>query len=163
MLSLAYVRNTDDPEGIARVALEYLGHAAGSLSDWAPVSTLMAGDEAGVFTLPEEGDLVVVGFLNGDRNAPIVLGAIWNGAQRPPADAITERRFVSRTGHSLTLSDGDADGIILEDSHANRIVMNAEGITIETNGALTIRVGGDTVFETAGESTHTASTLKLNP
>lgn len=163
MLSLAYVRNTDDPEGIARVAVEYLGHAAGSLSDWAPVSTVMAGHESGVFTMPEEGDLVVVGFLNGDRNAPVVLGSIWNGSQHPPNDAITERCFVSRNGHSLTLSDGNDDGILLEDSHANRIVMNAKGITIETEGTLTIKVAGDTLFETSGEATHIASTLKLNP
>ncbi|NBD30718.1 MAG: hypothetical protein GVY31_11860 [Alphaproteobacteria bacterium] len=163
MLKLAYVRDNADPDGMARILVEYLGHDAEARSDWMPVATPLAGDEAGLFVLPEVGDMVAVGFVNGDINRPIMLGAIWNGAQTPPAEAHTERRFVSRTGHSITLSDGDDDGITLADTHDNIITMNADGITIETAGDLTITVGGDTTFETGGEATHTASTIKLNP
>lgn len=163
MLRLAYVRDNEDAEGQARVIVEYLGHEAGSSSGWAPVATPLAGNEAGIFVLPEIGDMVAVGFVNGDLNHPIVLGAIWNGAQAPPPGSYTERRFVSRTGHAITLSDGDDDGITLEDTHDNKIVMNADGITLETQGNLTITVAGDTTIATDGEATHTASTIKLNP
>lgn len=163
MLKLAYVRDNEDPDGMARVVLEYLGHDAEARSDWAPVATPLAGNESGLFTLPEVGDMVAVGFINADINQPIVMGAIWNGAQLPPADSYTERRFVSRNGHSLTLSDGDDDGITLQDTHDNKIIMNAEGITIETPATLTIKVGKNTIFETDGEATHSASTIKLNP
>ncbi len=163
MLRLAYVRDNEDPDAMARVRVEYLGHQAGTLSDWVPVITPLAGDDAGLFVLPEVDDVVAVGFLNGDQNYPLVLGAIWNGAQAPPARTPTERRFVSRSGHSLTFSDGEDDSITLQDTHNNRIIMNADGITIETEGALKISVGGDTTFETSGEATHSAATISLNP
>ena len=41
--------------------------------------------------------------------------------------------------------------------------MNADGISIETKGDLNISVDGQTTFETRGEATHTAATIKLNP
>jgi uncharacterized protein involved in type VI secretion and phage assembly len=163
MLRLAYVRDNEDPDALARVMVEYLGHDAESRSDWMPMATPMAGDEGGLFMFPEVGDMVAVGFVNGDQNQPIVLGAIWNGAQAPPAESYTERRIVSRTGHAITLSDGDDDGIILQDTHDNMITMNADGITIETRGDLTINVAGNTTIATEGEAEHTASTIKLNP
>lgn len=163
MIRLAFVRDNADPDNLGRVTLEYLGHEGGAVSDWAHMATPFAGDEAGFFALPEDGDLVAVGFTNGDLNQPIVLGALWNGTQAPPAEASTERRFVSRNGHALTLSDGDDDGIILEDAHENKIVMNADGITISTGGDLKFEVTGATEMTTEGEATITASTIKLNP
>ena len=163
MLRLAYVRDVEDPNGQARIKVEYLGHDSGSESDWMPVSTPLAGDAAGFFTLPEVDDMVVVAFINGDLDHPVMLGALWNGAQTPPADANTERRFVSRTGHALTLSDGDDDGITMADTHGNRIVMNADGVTIETGGDLVLKASGNTTVDTGGEATHTATTIKLNP
>lgn len=163
MLRLAYVRQTEDEGQMGRVTLEYFNHEGAAESDWAPMATVMAGDGVGLFAMPEDGDIVAVGFVNGDLNQPIVLGAIWHGAAKAPAEKPTERRFVSRNGHAITLSDGDDDGIILEDTHKNRIVMNADGITIETEGNLVLTVGGDTTFETSGEATHKASTIKLNP
>lgn len=162
MFKLAYVRE-NDPDGLALVKVEFLGHDTDSLSDWVPVVSPLAGAEAGLYVMPEIDDMVVVGFLNGDRNQPIVMGAIWNGAQTPPANAYTERVFKSRTGHLIALSDGDDDGITLLDTHENKIVMNKDGITLETKGDLKLSVAGDTVFETSGEATHTASTIKLNP
>jgi len=162
MLRLAYVRAADE-ERMGQTVLEFMGNDTDTRTDFAPMATPMAGDQGGLFAMPEEGDVVAVGLINGDPSQPVVLGALWHGGQTPPAEAATERRFVSRTGHALTLSDGDDDGIIIEDTHANKIVMNADGITIETSGALNIKVGGDTVIATSGEATHTASTIKLNP
>lgn len=162
MLKLAYVRE-NDPDGLAQIKAEFMGHTRGTLTDWMPVVTALAGDQAGFYVMPEVGDIVVIGFLNGDDNQPVVMGAIWNGAQAPPANDPRERRFVSRNGHAITLSDGEDDGITLQDTHDNRVVMNADGITIETAGDLRITVAGETTFETNGEATHTASTIKLNP
>lgn len=163
MLRLAHVRDTQDPEERARVRVEYVGQVGTDLSDWMPVVTPFAGDGAGLQLMPEPEDMVVIGFLNGDRDSPVMLGALWPGTQAPPARETTERRLVSRNGHSLTLSDGKADGIVLEDAHGNRLVMSKDGIQIESKGALTLTVSKDTVFETSGEATIMASTLKLNP
>ncbi|NCO86108.1 MAG: hypothetical protein GW886_05715 [Rhodobacterales bacterium] len=163
MLRLARVTDTEDSDKLGRIRVSYLGHEDAAESDWVHVVTPMAGDEGGIFFMPEAGDIVVVGALDGDLNRGVVLGALWSGMQKPPADAATERRIVSRTGHAITLSDGDDDGITLEDSHGNRIVMNADGISITTDKDLTIKVGGATTFETTGEATIKGSTINLNP
>lgn len=163
MIRLGFITDTSDPENMGRVKLEYLGHEAGAESDWMLIVTPLAGDETGFFTMPEVGDLVAVGFINGDLNSPLMLGALWNGDQKPPSDQPTERRFVSRNKHSITLSDGDDDGITLEDSHGNKIVMNKDGISLSTDKDLKIKVGGKTEFETSGEATFKASTIALNP
>lgn len=163
MIRLAYVIDVDDPDQLGRIKLEYLGHEPGAQSDWAMVVTPMAGDETGFFTMPEVGDLVAVGFVYGDLNMPLMLGALWNGAQKPPSQDPKERRFVSRNKHALTLSDGDDDGITLEDAHGNKIVMNKDGITISTDKDLKITVGGKTSFETSGQATFKGATIELNP
>ncbi|MEL7097508.1 MAG: phage baseplate assembly protein V [Pseudomonadota bacterium] len=157
------VKPEDNEKKAGQAKLSFLGNTDGTTTQMVPLATPMAGDKGGLFVMPEVGDTVVVGFVNGDASQPVILGAIWKGDQTPPAEAETERRFVSRTGHALTLSDGDDDGIIIEDTHANKIIMNADGITIETSGDLKIIVGGATTFETKGEATHKASTIKLNP
>ena len=163
MIRLGFITDTADPEALGRVKVEYLGHEAGAESDWALMVTPLAGDKTGYLALPEAGDLVAVAFVNDDLNAPLMLGALWNGAQKPPTDKLTERMFVSRKGHAITLSDGDDDGIILKDAHGNTITLNKDGISIVTDKDLTITVGGKTNFETSGEATIKGSTIQLNP
>lgn len=163
MIRLAFVTATDDPEQLGRIKVEYLGHEAGAESDWALIVTALAGDKTGFFTMPEVGDLVAMACVNGDLDSPLMLGALWNGAQKPPSDKITERQFVSRKGHALILSDGDDDGITLKDSHGNTLVMNKDGISIATNKDLKITVGGKTTFETTGEATIKGAPIQLNP
>lgn len=163
MIRLGFVTATDDPEALGRVKLEYLGHEAGAESDWALIVTPLAGDQTGFFTMPEVGDMVAVAFINDDLNAPLMLGALWNGAQKPPSDKPTERMFISRKGHAITLSDGDDDGIILKDTHGNTITLNKDGITIVTEKDLKITVGGETTFETTGEATIKGAPIQLNP
>lgn len=35
--------------------------------------------------VPEVGDEVLVGFLNGDPDRPVILGSLWNGSDPPPS------------------------------------------------------------------------------
>jgi phage baseplate assembly protein gpV len=41
----------------------------------------------GIASLPDVGDLVLVQFLNGDVNRPVVVGTLYNGDDRPPEHA----------------------------------------------------------------------------
>ena len=44
----------------------------------------MAGDDRGTFFMPDVGDEVLVAFLAGDPQHPFVVGALWNGKDKPP-------------------------------------------------------------------------------
>lgn len=85
----------------------------GEESDWAMVAMPMAGKEMGMYMLPEVGDRVVVSFMAGDINYPIVIGSLWDEKNLPPAnndDGKNNIRMIkSRSGHQIILDD-NADG-----------------------------------------------------
>lgn len=62
-------------------------NAPGSASagTWVRVSTAWAGDNWGSVLLPRKGQEVLVAFLEGDLDRPVVVGALYNGSGRPDA------------------------------------------------------------------------------
>ena len=135
-----------------------------------------AGDTRGSFFRPEIGDEVVVGFLNEDPRHAIVLGAL-NSSKKPApltaTDENHEKGYVSRSGMKLIFNDDkksikiessadrsflldeDAGVIKLEDGNGNKIVLNADGITIESKKKITLKTDDD--IEIQGKNiTHTA-------
>jgi type VI secretion system secreted protein VgrG len=56
---------------------------AGS-SCWVRVATLWAGTQWGMIHIPRIGQEVVVDFLEGDPDQPIIVGSVYNAAHMPP-------------------------------------------------------------------------------
>jgi type VI secretion system secreted protein VgrG len=57
-------------------------------SSWVRVSHYMAGAGMGAVYHPRVGDEVVVEFLEGDPDRPLVTGRVYNGARIPPAPSV---------------------------------------------------------------------------
>ena len=53
-------------------------------SCWIRVSQAWAGKEWGAMALPRIGQEVIVNFLEGDPDRPIITGRVYNGNQKPP-------------------------------------------------------------------------------
>ena len=53
---------------------------------WHTLLRLTRADRS-VYLLPEVGDEVLVAFEHGDMAHPVVVGSLWNGEARPPAEA----------------------------------------------------------------------------
>lgn len=148
---VATVRDNEDPEGMGRVRLEYPWRETSNESHWARIAVPMAGADRGTYFLPEVGDEVLVAFENGDVDYPYVLGALWNGADAPPADNADGdndiRRITSRRGHQLTFDDDETAGkVVVETAAGHTIELNDESgnetITIEDTGGNTIAFDG---------------------
>jgi uncharacterized protein involved in type VI secretion and phage assembly len=71
-----------DRDGQGRVRIEFPWLDDTLLSDWAPVGSPMAGADHGLFLMPEPGDEVLVAFQHGRFEHPVVIGFMWNGADR---------------------------------------------------------------------------------
>ena len=149
---LGKVVDIDDPEGRLRVRLQRLDQPDSMETSWADVVTPMASNAAGFYFVPELDDIAVMAF-HGQR--PMVIGYIFTPNGELPTSEPKERIIQSVDGNALILIDGDKSGITLRDKHKNEITMNADGITIKTDGKFTVEAGGTATIKGA--------TVELNP
>ena len=77
-LVLAEVTDLKDPEKLGRIKCYVLTEEKANTLDWCYVMAPLAGKEHGIQFMPDVGDIVVLGFLSGDRQRPLVLGCLWN-------------------------------------------------------------------------------------
>ncbi|HIH44105.1 MAG TPA: phage tail protein [Candidatus Methanoperedenaceae archaeon] len=105
------VTNNTDDRGLGRVKIKFPWLSDDNETDWARITTIMAGNSMGAFFLPEVGDEVLVAFEHGDINHPVVIGSLWNGQAGPPetnSDGKNNiRKIKSRSGHEIIFSDDD--------------------------------------------------------
>ncbi len=69
-------------------------------SCWIRVATSWAGKHWGMIQIPRIGQEVVVEFVEGDPNDPIIVGSVYNAEMMPPyklPEEKTERGFLSRS------------------------------------------------------------------
>jgi type VI secretion system secreted protein VgrG len=75
-------------DGYGRVKLQFhwdrLGKYDENSSPWIRVMTPAAGSQFGQIRLPRIGEEVVVVYLNGNIDHPMILGAVYNGTHMPP-------------------------------------------------------------------------------
>lgn len=130
------VTNNEDPEDQGRVKVKFPWLSDEDESHWARVVTPMAGNERGIYFLPEVEDEVLVAFLHGDIRFPYIVGALWNGKDLPPennSDGKNNIRVIkSRSGHVITLNDeaGKERIEIIDKSEKNSIIFDTENNTI---------------------------------
>ncbi|CAA2107839.1 type VI secretion system Vgr family protein [Variovorax paradoxus] len=72
-------------------------------SCWIRVSQTWAGSNYGAMHIPRIGQEVIVDFLNGDPDHPIVTGCVYNAAQMPPWEL---PRHKTQTGFQTNWSKG---------------------------------------------------------
>jgi uncharacterized protein involved in type VI secretion and phage assembly len=184
-VAMAVVTQNQDPEGRGRVKLKFSWESEPRESDWARCAAPMAGKDRGTWFLPEVGDEVLVAFEREDLRFPYVLGALWNGQDKPPednGDGKNDRRVIkSRSGHTLTFDDGaqgqvelrlqdgkrvaiDENGLVMEDGAGNKIAIDSSGgsISIETTGTLTLKAASITLQAQASAELKAGATVTVS-
>jgi phage protein D/phage baseplate assembly protein gpV len=125
----AVVTNTDDPQDLGRVKVKYPWLAEDVESYWARVIGIGAGPEAGFFAVPQVNDEVVVAFVHGDFNHPVVIGGLWNSKNaipKQPKDAPKGQKQLVRSWHSPK-----GHRIVLDDTSAKKIeIVTTDGRSI---------------------------------
>jgi uncharacterized protein involved in type VI secretion and phage assembly len=159
---IGLVTNNQDPDGLGRVKVKFPWLSDTDESQWARIAAPMAGNERGFYTLPEVDEEVLVAFEHGDMRFPYVLGALWNGKDKPPASNDDGKNNVrvlkSRSGHVIRLNDEDGKETIeiIDRSEKNSIVIDT------AKNAIVITVDGDlTLSATKGTITLDAKTVAI--
>lgn len=127
-LALGVVEALDDPESLNRVRVGLPWRADGGEGVWARLANTDAGEGFGAVVVPNVGQEVLVGFVDGDPAVPVVLGSLYNGTQQPPvvveADTNAVRAWVTPDGHTLRFEDGDQAAVTLESGKGHTIVLD---------------------------------------
>ncbi|KOC92733.1 type VI secretion system Vgr family protein [Winslowiella iniecta] len=96
-------------------------------SCWVRVSSAWAGQGFGGVQIPRVGDEVVIDFINGDPDRPIITGRVYNEASMPPWSlpaAATQMGFISRSKNG---TPDNANALRFEDkSGEEQLWMQAE-------------------------------------
>lgn len=83
-------------------------------SCWIRVSQIFAGASHGAMWHPRVGDEVVVDFLDGDPDRPIVVGRVFNGKNLPPENATQHPTWSCLKSYSLP-ANGNYNMLAFED------------------------------------------------
>jgi len=164
------VSNNQDPDGMHRVKLRFPWLNLDDESHWARVAVAMAGNGRGAYFLPEPDDEVLVAFEHGSLEHPYVIGALWNGKDKPPennSDGKNDNRSItSRSGHVVRLCDkqGDEQIEIIDKTGNNRIVIHSSDnkISIEAQGDIAIKSStGKVTIEAIGVEIKSQADVKV--
>lgn len=184
---IGIVMSNHDPDGLGRVKVNFPWRGKNDESYWARVASLMAGNGRGTVFYPEVNDEVLVTFEQGDINTPYIIGALWNGKDKPPetnSDGKNNiRKIRSRSGHEIIFNDDNTamqekieihtnagHKIVLDDSAgqekieivdktgSNKITIDSVQNSITMESALQLKIKA-TVVEIEGT---TSLTLKSN-
>ena len=123
-------------------------HGSGLVLQSVPVAVARAGLSA----VPRPGDLVVIGFVEGDVNGAVVLGSLHAAGMPSPdagpeevvyavPDSGGERRLEVQLPNGSTLS--------LTDS-ALTVTMGSTTLTVEQDGAISLAAAGDVTIKASG-------------
>ena len=171
-----------DEYGRIRVMFRWDREATGNAdsSCWIRVAQPWAGGEWGFLAIPRVGQEVVVDFIEGDPDRPIVVGSVYNGEQMPPQTLDQHKSRMTLRSQSLGGSGGFNE-ITLDDKengenfyvHAekdlNEVVKNTrtrsvgsdESVSVggdrshSVDGSETLTIGVDRELTVAAESKHT--------
>ncbi len=90
-------------------------------SCWIRVSQGWAGTGYGMIVLPRIGQEVLVGFLEGDPDQPIIVGRVFNATQRVPYK-LPEHKTRSTWKSDSSLGSGGFNEILFEDLKGQELV-----------------------------------------
>jgi type VI secretion system secreted protein VgrG len=153
------------------------GQSDENSSCWVRVSQVWAGKNWGGIQIPRIGQEVVVGFLEGDPDRPLVIGRVYNEDQMPPyplPGSMTQSGLISRstksgsadTFNELRFEDkkGEEQVFFQAEKDFERLVKNNDTLTVGKSGApdgsqkieiwkdrsAEIKTGNDSIKVTAG-------------
>jgi uncharacterized protein involved in type VI secretion and phage assembly len=167
-VAVAIVTDNNDPDQMCRVKVKFPWHDQPSESYWARLATPMAGDDRGLVLIPEVGDEVLVAFEREDLRFPYVLGALWNGQDKPPVantDGNNDQRILqSRKKHYLLFNDGSTGVVELKHEKGRKITLDDNGFAVEDELGNVVKVdsnSGAMTIEAKGQLSIKAATISL--
>jgi len=127
-----------------------LGKRDENSSCWVRVSQVWAGKNWGAMHIPRIGQEVIVSFLEGDPDRPIITGRVYNAAEMPPYDLPANQ---TQSGIKSRSSKGGSPANFNEIRFEDK--MGAEMLTIHAEKDQEISVEHDELHTVGNDQTQT--------
>ncbi len=145
-------------------------------SCWVRVATSWAGKQWGAVHIPRVGQEVIVSFLEGDPNQPIIVGSVYNAGEMPPyalpdnktqsgiksrstlngsADNYNELRFEDKKGSEQIFAHAEKDLITEIENDETRTVGHDRTTTIKNDETKAVKEGNESITIEKGNQTVT--------
>ncbi|QEO26384.1 type VI secretion system Vgr family protein [Xanthomonas translucens] len=154
-----FQRGADASSALAHPGGEDNAPGSASAWTWVRVMTPWAGDNWGGVVLPRKGQEVLVGFLEGDIDRPVVIGSVYNGrGQDDAAHNQVGGGGAGATGNAPAWFQGNAHGAVFTGFKSQALAQSQDG----TGGHQQLRLD-DTPGQGRAQlsTTQHASTLTL--
>jgi phage protein D/phage baseplate assembly protein gpV len=133
---IGIVTNNDDPEELGRVRVKFPWLDDHVESWWARIASAGAGAGRGMLMLPQVDDEVLVAFEHGDVRFPYVIGALWNGADKPDQVVKQDGTFVVHSHRQIEL-----------EAQEDITIKSAQDFNVQTDGKITEKASGGFTVE----------------
>ncbi len=146
---------------LGRVKLQFHWDRLGAFNDqsscWVRVAQSGASGGFGSIQIPRVGDEVVVVFLDGNPDRPLIMGSLYNSSNTPPwalPANKTQSGFLTR---STKGKESNANFFRFEDkAGSEQIIMHAErNLDIEVETDESLKVGGNRTINVEGKHSET--------
>jgi type VI secretion system secreted protein VgrG len=140
-----------------------------SASCWIRVAQIWAGAQWGSMYIPRVGQEVVVDFLNGNPDRPIIVGCVYNANNKPP-DTLPDNKTMSDIMTNSSPGGGGFNQLRFEDKKGSevvnfqaqkdytKLVKNNETVTIDQgNRSITLNTGDNSLTVSKGNNSITVS------
>jgi len=148
----------------------------------------VATGRIGTASIPAVGELVLVQFVNGDVNSPVIVGRLYNDEDRPPPNADGQailhlplgaaddravhlelhsgdaRKVIVKLGAALDLTVQDDDPVVKVDVGGNATVTIGKSgdVSIKSGSNLEIKADSDLKIEAGGQLVLKGATVNIN-
>ena len=165
VITTGFVTDNQDPDKQGRVKIKLYLSEAETESGWIPVLQGFAGDDKGIFNLPDVEDFVLAVFTDNSYRQGYVMGSMWTGEMALPSseensdadyngDGNNALRMIrSKSGQRVILDDTEgAEKIqILNRDGTSRIELNAEEEAINLLSETDITINSETMVSIEAE------------
>lgn len=141
-----------------RLPFDLSGAPGGKASAWVRKAEPYAGDGYGMHFPLHKGAEVILSFIDGDPDRPIIAAAVPNPAMASPVVGQNETTAVVQTGGQNRLEFEDSDGdqrVLLQSPNANTWVQLGSARKTGGSGDAEDHTGGDPGADKSGFRVHT--------
>lgn len=141
----AKVIDTNDPEQMGRVKVQFYWQKDGDSTPWSRVANLMSGDERGVYFVPEIDEVVFVDFELGNPDLPFVRGSMFTGSSLPGSNLFEKdnviKGIITKGGNHIIIDDSNGKEAIriYNKENQNEVILTLDGepvISVKSEGKI---------------------------